>query len=206
MAKASPVLARVYRGPRVESSHRGAVAVADESGTLVASCGDGALPVYARSAAKPFQVMPLLLGGGEKAFRLGDAEIALMCASHGGEPRHVPLTEKLLKAGGFRRDQLLCGAHMPMHDPSARELIRLGKTPSALHNNCSGNTPGPAGVPAAGWPTADYTDPGHPFSAASGRCWPITPTSRNRRSRSRSTDASPGLPSPLAGWQWPTRV
>ena len=164
MAKASPVLARVYRGSRVESSHRGDVAVADDTGALVASCGDGASPVYARSAAKPFQVMPLLLAGGEKAFRLGDAEIALMCASHGGEPRHVQLTEKLLKVGGFRRDDLLCGAHVPMHDPSARELVRLRKPPSPLHNNCSGKH---AGLLLAcrllEWPAADYTEPGHPL-------------------------------------------
>ena len=164
MAKASPVLARVYRGSRVESSHRGAVAVADSTGALVASRGDGALPVYARSAAKPFQVMPLLLAGGEKEFRLGDAEIALMCASHGGEPRHVQLTEKLLKVGGFRGDDLLCGAHVPMHDPSARDLLRLGQSPSPLHNNCSGKH---AGLLLAcrllQWPIADYTDPGHPL-------------------------------------------
>jgi L-asparaginase II len=164
MAKASPVLARVYRGSRVESSHRGSVAIADEAGALVASCGNPASPVYARSAAKPFQVMPLLLAGGEKAFRLGDAEVALMCGSHGGEPRHVQLAEKLLKLGGFRADDLLCGAHLPMHEPSARDLIRRGKAPSPLHNNCSGKH---AGLLLAcrllEWPARDYIDPGHPL-------------------------------------------
>ncbi len=164
MAKLPPVLARVYRGTRVESAHRGSVAVVDERGTVLAACGDESAPVYARSAAKPFQVMPLLLAGGEKAFRLGDAEIALMCASHGGEPRHVELAGKLLKIGGFRVDDLLCGAHVPMHEPSARELVRRGKASTPLHNNCSGKH---AGMLLAcrllQMPAAQYTDPGHPL-------------------------------------------
>src|ERR1700681_3324066 len=105
MQKAPPILARVFRGTRVESVHRGSVAVADERGTLLASCGDSSGPVYARSAAKPFQALPLLLAGGEKRFRLSDSEIALVCASHGGEPRHARLAVGLPRAGGFSRDR-----------------------------------------------------------------------------------------------------
>ncbi len=164
MAKAPPILARVFRGPRVESAHRGMLAVVDERGTLVGSCGDPATPVYARSAAKPFQTMPLLEAGGEKAFRLGDDEIALMCASHGGEPRHVRLAEAILRKGGFRAADLECGAHAPMHDGSARDLVRRGVSPTALHNNCSGKH---AGMLLAcrllGLPPAGYVDPGHPL-------------------------------------------
>jgi L-asparaginase II len=164
MAKAPPILARVYRGTRVESVHRGSVAVVDERGREIASCGDASAPVYARSASKPFQAMPLLLAGGEKKFRLSDSEIALMCASHGGEPRHVRLAERLLARGGFRVSDLLCGAHLPMYEPSARELIRSGKEPTALHNNCSGKH---AGMLLAcrilDLPHATYTDAGHPL-------------------------------------------
>ena len=162
MTKAPPVLARVYRGPHVESVHRGSVAVVDEKGRLVAHCGDAHTPVYARSAAKPFQAMPLLLAGGEKRFSLGDAEIALMCASHGGEPRHVELARKILRLGGFRPDDLGCGAHSPMHEPSARELVRRGEKPSALHNNCSGKHAGLLlACRALGLPHEGYTEPGH---------------------------------------------
>ena len=63
MTKAPPVLARVYRGSHVESTHRGSVAVVDEKGKLLEHCGDARTPVYVRSAAKPFQAMPLLLAG-----------------------------------------------------------------------------------------------------------------------------------------------
>jgi L-asparaginase II len=164
MPKASPILARVYRGPRVESAHRGSVAVVDERGVLIASCGDAAAPVYARSAAKPFQAIPLLEAGGEKAFRLTEEEIALMCASHGGEPRHVQIAGRLLRKGGFRESDLECGSHAPMHEPAARALARKGAAPTALHNNCSGKH---AGMLLAcrllGLPSAGYSEASHPL-------------------------------------------
>ncbi len=164
MAKAPPILARVFRGPRVESAHRGMVAVVDDRGTLLGACGDADVPVFTRSAAKPFQTMPLLEAGGEKAFRLGDDEIALTCASHGGEPRHVRVAEAMLRKGGFREADLECGAHAPMHEGSARALARRGAAPSALHNNCSGKH---AGLLLAcrllGLPSAGYVEPGHPL-------------------------------------------
>jgi len=162
--QAPPVLARVYRGPYVESLHRGSVAVVDERGGSIAACGDPGESVYARSAAKPFQALPLLLAGGERRFRLGDAHIALMCASHGGEPRHVRAAEELLRRGGFGVADLRCGAHWPMHEPSARALMRRDEKPTALHNNCSGKH---AGMLLAcrllGFDPAGYAEPAHPL-------------------------------------------
>jgi L-asparaginase II len=114
----------------------------DEDGWLVASAGEPTVPIYLRSAAKPFQAMPLLAGGGERLFRLGDDEIALMCASHGGEPRHVATARRILTRGGFETSALRCGAHLPMHEPSARALLAAGIRPTPLHNNCSGKHAG----------------------------------------------------------------
>jgi L-asparaginase II len=154
----------VYRGPRVESAHRGSAAVVDSRGRRLAECGDADEPVYARSTAKPFQAIPLLLAGGERKFGFGDAEIALMCASHGGEPRHVAVAARMLRRGRFRIEDLECGAHMPMHEPSARELIRRSQAPTALHNNCSGKH---AGLLLAcrllALPVSGYSDPSHPL-------------------------------------------
>ncbi|MDQ6893170.1 MAG: asparaginase [Acidobacteriota bacterium] len=161
-----PVVARVLRGGRIESQHRGAVAAVDAEGRLLAFQGDPELPVFLRSTAKPFQAMPLLVAGGERAFRLGDDEIALLCASHGGEPRHLRVARKILARGGFRVSDLECGADFPMDPASARALLRRGERPSGLHNNCSGQH---AGLLLAcrllGFPSRGYTDPGHPLQA-----------------------------------------
>ncbi len=157
-----PVLARVLRGERVESVHRGDVAVVDEEGRLLACAGSAETPIYVRSAAKPFQAMPLLEAGGERAFRLGSDEIALLCASHGGEPRHVRVARRLLARGRFTVRDLVCGAHLPMHEPSARALVARGERPTALHNNCSGKH---AGLLLAcrllGLDPAQYWEPTH---------------------------------------------
>src|SRR5262249_39786288 len=162
--RAPPVLARVFRGERVESLHRGSVAVADEDGRLTAWAGDPRAGIYLRSAAKPFQAMALLEAGGEKAFRLGSDEIALLCASHGGEPAHVRVARRLLELGGFTAEDLACGAHAPMHEPSALRLAAARERPTALHNNCSGKH---AGLLLAcrlrGLDPSGYWKPDHPI-------------------------------------------
>ena len=164
MESPPPALARVLRGGRTESVHRGDVAVVDENGRLVAFAGEPGRPVYARSAAKPFQAMPLLESGGERKFRLDSDAIALTCASHGGEPRHVRVARRLLSRGRFGIEDLRCGAHLPMHEPSARRMLARGEKPSALHNNCSGKH---AGLLLAcrleGLDPGSYLSPEHPL-------------------------------------------
>ena len=139
---APPVVARIRRGSFPESAHRGDAAVLDESGRLLGSCGDPALPTFLRSAAKPFQALPLLEAGGMGHFRLTPADLALICSSHGGEPRHVRGAARLLARGGFTPGDLVCGPHLPMHEPSARALLSRGDRPTRLHNNCSGKHAG----------------------------------------------------------------
>ncbi|MGA7989818.1 MAG: asparaginase [Thermoanaerobaculia bacterium] len=128
----------VTRGGRIESVHRGSVAVVTESGRLVASAGDPRQNVYLRSSAKPFQLLPFLAAGGEERFDLATEDIALAAASHGGERAHVQAAEAMLAKGGFTAADLHCGAHPPMHEESARALAFARQIPGALHNNCSG--------------------------------------------------------------------
>ncbi len=131
-------LVAVTRGGRVESVHRGSVAVVAEDGRLLASVGDPRQSVWLRSSAKPFQLLPFLVAGGEERFALTTEEIALAAASHSGEPAHVRLAAALLAKGGFSAADLHCGAHPPMHAESARALAFAGNDPTPLHNNCSG--------------------------------------------------------------------
>jgi len=107
-------------------------------GRILHSLGDHSVPVYWRSAAKPFQALPLVESGAADRYALTAAEIALICASHGGEDRHLQVARRILGRSGFSAGDLQCGAHPPMTAAAAFELVRQGREPSALHNNCSG--------------------------------------------------------------------
>jgi len=141
-AGANPVLVEVTRGKMVESRHRGSAVIVDAGGAVVAHWGDHTQPVYPRSAIKPLQAIPLVETGAAEAFGLGDPEIALACASHGGEPRHTEAVERWLATVGLGIDDLECGAQWPNHEDTGRALAKAGETPSALHNNCSGKHAG----------------------------------------------------------------
>ena len=157
-------LATVVRSGRIESWILGAAVVVTPSGRRVAAAGDPELSTYVRSAAKPFQILPLLLAGGVDAFGLDDADLALICASHGGRPEHAERAARLLSRGGFSVADLACGAHEPFDPEAARALRERGEEPTALHNNCSGKH---AGLLLAckrlGLPPQGYEDPGHPL-------------------------------------------
>ena len=138
----NPVLVEVLRGALTESRHRGSLAVVDADGATVLALGDVAAPVYPRSAVKPLQALPLIESGAADRFGFGDEELALACASHGGEPAHVAVAARMLARAGLDVDALECGTHWPSHQPSAQALARSGGAPSALHNNCSGKHAG----------------------------------------------------------------
>jgi len=141
-AGANPILAEVTRGATVESRHRGSAVIVDTGGKVVARWGDHTRPVYPRSAIKPLQALPLIESGAADAFGLANSEIALACASHGGEPRHTEAVERWLRRIGLGVADLECGPQWPNHDDSAYALARADETPTALHNNCSGKHAG----------------------------------------------------------------
>ena len=138
----NPVLVEAVRGALTESRHRGAVAVVDAAGASVLALGDVEHPVYPRSAVKALQALVLMESGAAERFDLTDEELAVACASHGGEPGHVTTVAAMLARAGLAADALECGAHWPIHQPSAQALARSGATASALHNNCSGKHAG----------------------------------------------------------------
>ena len=158
-----PLLVEVTRGDMVESRHAVAFATVDAAGRRVAWRGEVEAPVYARSAIKGLQALPLLETGAADRWGLSDAEIALACASHSGEPRHVETVLAWLERMGLSAADLECGSHLPYHEPSAAALIRAGKSPSAAHNNCSGKHAGfLATARHKGEPTKGYIAGDHP--------------------------------------------
>jgi L-asparaginase II len=138
----NPVLVNALRGGIVESMHRGAIAIVDADGSLHTATGDIERPVFPRSAVKVLQALPLVQSGAAERFGLVDEELALACASHGGEPRHAETAAGMLAKAGVDAHALECGTHWPYHDGSIKALAAAGASPSALHNNCSGKHAG----------------------------------------------------------------
>ena len=138
----NPQLVEATRGGIVESAHRGALVVVDAHGKAVCAIGDTERPVFARSAVKVLQALPLVTSGAADAFKLTDEELALACASHNGEARHVATAAGMLAKAGLDETALECGAHWPQHEVAQRELASSHTPLSALHNNCSGKHAG----------------------------------------------------------------
>jgi len=138
----NPVLVEVLRGSQTESFHRGAFAVVDVEGAAVVAVGDIDRPVFPRSAVKVLQALPLVTSGAADRLNLSDAELALACASHGGEPLHADTAAAMLAKAGLDETCLECGTHWPYNEAATRALAAQGREPSALHNNCSGKHAG----------------------------------------------------------------
>jgi L-asparaginase II len=157
-------LVAVRRGALVESVHRGRVAVCEPEGELIEATGGPDGYVYARSSAKPFQAMPLLLSGATDAFGLTDEELAVICASHNAEEPHLAAVRSILTRAGLSEDDLQSGAHPPMYAPAAAELARRGEEPTQVYGNCSGKHAGMLALCVyEGWETTSYRDPDHPL-------------------------------------------
>ena len=139
---ANPILAEALRGGIVESWHRGALAIVDADGRVHTAVGDIERPIFPRSAVKVLQALPLVASGAADRWQLSDEELALACASHGGEPRHAATAASMLAKAGVDVEVLECGTHWPYNDAAIKALAARGETPCALHNNCSGKHAG----------------------------------------------------------------
>ena len=156
----NPVLVRLTRGPEVESQHRGAWCLVDTHGNVVDGAGEWAAPVYARSAVKSIQALPLLETGAAAKYGYGDDEVALALASHDAEAQHTTRVAALLARMGLTAADLQCGPQPP-GDADARQALKdAGAKPSGLHNNCSGKHAGFLALALhLGVPKERYLDP-----------------------------------------------
>lgn len=154
-------VAEVVRSGFVEGVHRGSVAVLDASGAPVYTAGDVTGPIFPRSSNKPMQAVGMLRAG----LRLcDDADLAVVAASHRGEPKHLDRVAALLRAGGLTEEALLCPPDYPIGEAARRAYLAAGKGPARIAMNCSGKHAGMLlTCLGAGWPTEGYTDPEHPL-------------------------------------------
>jgi L-asparaginase II len=152
----------VTRGDGTESEHRVHAAVVGEGDELLGAARDGNAFTYWRSCAKPFQVLPFLASGGFDALGWDETQLAVSCASHGGEPEHVALVERMLHDIGLEEGDLACGPHEPSSQRGAKILRESGGRPSRVHNNCSGkHTAMMALARHKGWHTQGYEQQDH---------------------------------------------
>jgi len=159
----NPILVDTLRGEVIENRHRGAIAVCDPRGQLIHAWGDTDALVYPRSAIKLLQALPLLESGAADHFALTPGEIALACSSHNAEAVHVDAVDAWLGRLDLTPDALECGAHPPLDEASAQALLRQGRQPAPIHNNCSGKHTGMLTTACfLGEPTRGYIEPDHP--------------------------------------------
>lgn len=150
------------RGSAVESIHRVSAAIV-KGDALIGFARNPEQEAYWRSCAKPFQVMPFVESNCVDELSWGGDEIALACASHGGEPEHVAIVERMLSDLGLEEGDLACGAAEPLSPRGGRLLRESGGRPTRLHNNCSGKHAAMlARAQGAGWPTGGYDHLEHP--------------------------------------------
>lgn len=153
----------LFRGSIVESRHRVHAAVVDGAGALVAHAGEPDFRTFWRSAAKPFQAMPLLEDGVVDHFGITRQELALACASHSSEPSQVELVRGFLKRIGCSERDLMCGPHTPLSEAVAKDYQTRGVRLTSVYSNCSGKHTGMLALAKHhGWPTEGYVRADHP--------------------------------------------
>jgi L-asparaginase II len=141
-----PIRVVATRSSFVESVHL-VHAVAVHDGAVVAEAGDPGFLTSLRSAAKPFQALPLVRARAD----LDDEDVAIASASHRAEPEQLEAVRRLLAKAPASADELELG-------------LQEGRPPDAIYHNCSGKHAGMlATCRARGWPTDGYRLAGHPL-------------------------------------------
>jgi len=162
-------LAETTRGPDVEQAsvenvHFGAVAVVNLEGRVLYHAGDPYYPTFTRSALKPLQALPLVEDQGLRQLGLESADLAIFCASHSGEPRHVERVAAVLKKLALSESDLQCGCQVPIYYGVTGNKVPAEARWTQLHHNCSGKHTG-----MLAWcrlhdaEVGDYLAVGHPL-------------------------------------------
>jgi L-asparaginase II len=156
-------IAETTRSGVVESIHHGVIVAIAADGSVAWSAGDPETAVYPRSSLKPLQAQALI----ECGLDLPIDQLAVACASHGGEPIHIEAVRDLLASFGLAESDLANTPALPLSVGAATAVLRAGGGPTSLLQNCSGKH---AAMLAAcvvnGWPIDDYLEPDHPVQQA----------------------------------------
>ena len=136
--KLSEIVLHYTRANHIENIHRGDVVAVNCGGEIIHSVGNAKLPMFWRSAAKPFQALPFVKNGGLKKYNLSQEELAILVLSHSGEDNHVALVRGILKKLGVDESVLDCGTLRPLNSKAFKKLLANGEKILPVHNQCSG--------------------------------------------------------------------
>ena len=157
------IAVEVWRGRVLESRHRVQAAIAGPAGEPFASTRSADLITTFRSAAKPFQLLPLVERGHADRWEFSEEHLAVMAASHTGSAYHVALVAEILDRLGASDRDLACGYHDPLDEQSQERLLQRPDERSPLYNNCSGKHAGMLALARSeGWPVEGYERADHP--------------------------------------------
>ncbi|KAL3462321.1 L-asparaginase II [Aspergillus heterothallicus] len=148
----------------VENRHEIHAAVTDATGNLLFAVGDPLRMTLARSAAKPAQALAIMETGCFEQFNFDDVDLALMCASHNSEEKHIQRVRSMLDKISAAEEDLCCGGHAALSEVVSRDWIKRDFTPTPTYNNCSGKHAGMlAGSKALGAGFGVYHLPAYPM-------------------------------------------
>ena len=138
-ARLAWMIVEVTRGDLVESVHHVAAARPTPRGDVILAdrryriAGLSAFDAPSRSSRPPRSQRACA-----NAFGLDMREIAVMCASHVGEPFHVEAVRSILEKIGLDESALQCGAHLPYDEAARTRCCARAETERRSYNNCSG--------------------------------------------------------------------
>lgn len=152
------------RGGIVENTHPVHAAVVDSTGKVLFTLGNPQRITLCRSAVKPAQALAIMETGAVDRFGFDMADVALMCASHNAEDRHIDRARAMLCKVQAEESDLRCGGHPSISEAVNRSWIKSDLEPTAVYNNCSGKHAGMlGGARALGADLATYNHPEHPL-------------------------------------------
>ena len=158
-----PVIAQVWRGGYVECLHHGSVVVTAPDGAVRFAAGDASVPLLPRSSLKPLQAVAMLRHG----LDLDGAELALVGASHSGEPFHLDGVRRILDGAGLSTADLQTTPGLPSDAVAQAAWLAAGNGREPLAHNCSGKHAGMLRTCVrAGWLLESYLEADHPLQRA----------------------------------------
>ena len=157
------VVAEIVRSGFVEGHHYGSLVALERDGAVAWSVGEVVAPVLPRSCNKPLQALGMVRAG----LDLPPDLLALACASHSGEERHLDGVRRILAGAGLDEQAQQTPADYPLDDDAREDLLRAGGTRSPIAMNCSGKHAAMlATCVVNGWDVATYREPDHPLQRA----------------------------------------